>query len=184
MKWFSFLKRVGVDLYYFYFKGARIDAALQWQGRMQGVISTYPRKGAVPSRYIGDQPEYGAEDIERIWEVSDNAILIIKNNSKHYAYNVTFPNHKDIFTRFELPPKLTSIAPDARIEIPVTIIHYNVSPLAEEVRTTPDLPANKQDRYLLIQYENERGTHFLTRFITSFKTIRNEYTFGAAGDSH
>jgi len=55
---------------------------------------------------------YDANDIIRAWEVETKGKLILKNNSKNYAYNLQLLNATEIFDWFEPLPKLSSLAPN------------------------------------------------------------------------
>ena len=87
-------------------------------------------------------------------------------------------NAKEIFDYCDPIPKLTSIAPNEKLELNVSFVQRTEAHSGEETDVLSDIPTDKADHYLLIQYENERGTKFLTKFVTSFTKIQNEYTYG------
>ncbi len=179
MNLFKLTGGYGIKLFFFFAKGARIDAALQKGGRLRTrTMLDYPRPGAeliieegAPGGY------YNAEDILMGWRVETKGNLILKNNSKNYAYNIKLLNAELIFDECQPLKKLTSLAPNETIEIPIKFIqgcHANSGLIADEL---PAIPKEKENMVLNIQYENESGTKFLTKFSVSFTNIYNEYTY-------
>lgn len=173
----SLAKKLGIDLFYYFFKGARLDGALQWAGRSRRPLHEFPRPNATPVESTPSNVVYDYRDILRQWEIKVNGILTLKNNSKNFAYNVILMNAKELFATCENISKLTSIAPNDKLELKVSFVQYMVAHGGNETEVLPDIPPEKENKYLLIQYENERGTHFLTKFALSFTEIRNEYTY-------
>ncbi len=120
---------------------------------------------------------YDANDIIRAWEVETKGKLILKNNSKNYAYNLQLLNATEIFDWFEPLPKLSSLAPNESLEIQIEFIQKLFANHGLEAGKLPDIPKEKENRILKIQYENESGAKFLTKFLISFSAIYNEYTY-------
>jgi len=177
MSLLSLVKKYGIEVFFYFVKGARVDGALQWAGRSRRPLLEYPSPEATPIEIQGNQIVYDAADILRQWEIIVRGTLILKNNSKNYAYNVILLNAKELFHTSGAISKLTSIAPDGKLEISVSFIQYMVARSGMETEVLPDIPADKANRYLLIQYENERGTKFLTKFLLSFTDSYNVYTY-------
>jgi len=177
MSLLSLAKKYGVDLFFYFLKGARIDGALQWAGRSRIPLHEFPRDGAIPLEKNETHTVYDATDIMRQWKITDRGILTLKNNSKNYAYNIIFLNANNLFDTFPFIPKLTSIPPNEKLELEVSFIQYMVAHGGQETEVLPQIPANKENHYLLIQYENERGTRFITKFMLSFEAIENVYTY-------
>ena len=177
MNIFSQAKKLGIDLFYYFFKGARLDGSLQLAGTSRRPLQEFPRPDAIPIESTPSSVVYDHRDIMRQWEIKVNGVLTLKNNSRSFAYNVTLVNAQELFTTCENIPKLTSIAPNDKLELKVSFVQYMVTHGGNEMEILPHIPLDKENRYLLIQYENERGTHFLTKFVLSFTEIRNEYTY-------
>jgi hypothetical protein len=177
MNFFKLMGGYGIKLFFFFAKGARIDAALQKGGRIRArTMADFPKPGAEVTM-INGVPAYNAEDILMGWRVETQGSLILKNNSKNYAYNLKLLNAEAIFDECKPLKKLTSLAPNQTIEIPIKFIQgcYALSGLvADEL---PAIPKEKENMVLNIQYENESGTKFLTKFSVSFAHIYNEYTY-------
>lgn len=172
-----FIKKNSIDLFFYYFTGARVDGALQWAGRSRIPLKEFPRSEAIPIEITGSHIIYDSADILRQWKVTVKGTLTLKNNSKNYAYNVILLNAGDLFDTYDSIPKQTSIAPNGKLEIKVSFIQYLAAHSGQETETLPDIPADKENRYLLIQYENERGTKLLTKFLISFSVSQNIYTY-------
>ena len=170
-------KKIGMDLANYFFKGGRVDAALQWAGRSRIPMGEYPHPNAVPIEEYNGHIVYSQQDIMRHWQVTVKGILILKNNSKTDVYNITILNGKDLFTTCEPIPKLAGLAPNEKMELKVTFTQYMDAHGGQETETLPDIPTAVENHYLIIQYQNERGTKFLTKFALSFKAQHNEYAF-------
>jgi hypothetical protein len=168
----------GIKLFFFFAKGARIDAALQKGGSIRGrTMMDFPKPGAKMIVENGVSIGYNIEDILMGWRVETQGNLILKNNSKNYAYNIKLLNADTIFDECKTLKKLTSLTPNETIEIPIKFIqgcHADSGLIADEL---PAIPKEKENMVLNIQYENESGTKFLTKFSVSFTQIYNEYTY-------
>lgn len=178
MPLYSFLKRILNDFIRFYYKGARVDAALQWAGRTRlNAGEVYVKPGATPVEFDGHRMAYNADDIVRKWIVTTKGILLVKNNSSVPAYNIQFLNGAELFDQFEFRDKLASLGPNESREIRVefTQITYAVSGL--DADKLPKIPPDKENKWLRIKYENERGTKLFTNFLVSFDITTNEYTY-------
>jgi hypothetical protein len=82
---FSLAKKLGIDLFYYFFKGARLDGALQWAGRSRRPLNELLRPDAVPIESTPSNVVYDHRDIMRQWEIKVNGILTLKNNSKEFC---------------------------------------------------------------------------------------------------
>jgi hypothetical protein len=177
----SFLKSIGgygIKLFFFFAKGARIDAALQKGGRLRTrTMVDFPKPGAEMIMENGVAIGYNAEDILMGWRVETQGNLILKNNSKNYAYNLKLVNAEAIFDECKPLKKLTSLAPNETIEIPIKFMQGCYAHSGLEADKLPAIPKEKENKVLNIQYENESGTNFLTKFSVSFNHIYNEYTY-------
>jgi hypothetical protein len=178
MSFLSIFKRISLDLFFYFAKGARIDAALQRgpKGRSPK-DQAYIKPGAEPVYEDGIPIAYNATDVMRLWEIKVGGTLILKNNSKNHAYNLQLLNADEIFDEYEKISKLTSLAPNESLKLYVKFLQHTYANSGVETEKLPDIPIEKQNKYLLIQYENERGTKFLTKFVVSFTEQRNEYTY-------
>ena len=177
MSFFKLLGDYGIKLFFFFAKGARIDAALQKGTRIRTrTMNDFPKPDAEVI-VVNGQTVYNAEDILMGWRIETQGNLILKNNSKNHAYNIILLNAKEIFDEIQPLKKLTSLAPNETIEIPIKFIqgcHADSGLVADKL---PDIPKDKENKILNIQYENESGTKLLTRFFISFTQIYNEYTY-------
>lgn len=179
MSFLSNLKGIGINLFYYFAKGARVSAALQWNGRLRSPTgNAYPRSGALPIVENGIPIAFSADDIIREWRIVVKANLVLKNNSKYHAYNVQILNGTEIFTNYyEQLDKLTSLAPNESIIIKVEFVQVCYKPSGLEADELPAIPEEKENSILQIQYENESGTKLLTKFIVSFSGTHNEFTY-------
>lgn len=174
---FGILKKHFLEIYKHYSKGASIDAAMQKTSRSRSPKAEYYlRPGAEPI-HDGETIAYHAIDIIRRWEIKQKGILILKNNSEVFAYNVELLNADAIFFQIEKLEKLTSIGPNEKIELNFTFVQHHFANSGLDADKVPDIPADKENKYLEIQYKNQSGTKFLTRFVISFSQARNEYWF-------
>ncbi len=147
----STLKKIGIDLFFYFVKGARVAAALSWSGRSRTrTMIDYLKTGANPIIEDGKAIAYNAEDIIRGWEVITKAKLTLKNHSKYHAYNIELLNANEIFTEHKKMNKLTSLAPNESIEIDVTFqqnVHYASG---IEVDKLPSISKEVEFKVLLI----------------------------------
>lgn len=173
----NFLKPL-YRLFIHYAKGARVDAALQKGTRMRlRTMNDYLKAGAEPIIENGKVLGYDSKDVMMEFRVITNGKLILKNNSKYHAYNIELLNPSEIFSEFKHLPKLTSLAPNEKIEIEISFKqsgHFESGLLADKL---PDIPKDVHNKILNIKYENEAGTKLLTKFWISFTEIKNEQTY-------
>jgi hypothetical protein len=175
---FKSLQKFGVNLFFYFLKGARVDAALKWNGRSRSPTGrTYPKPGAVPVMENGLAIAYNADDLIREWRITSKGELVIKNNSRNHAYNLQLLNAEDIFSTYTPLPTLSSLGPNESIELPIEFIQMCYAPSGLDADKVPDIPKEKENFILKIRYENEAGTKFLTKFAVSYSTIYNEYTY-------
>ncbi|MES2004326.1 MAG: hypothetical protein V4450_07380 [Bacteroidota bacterium] len=167
------LKKISVNLFFYFAKGARVDGALQWNGRMRSPRGHYPKPDAKP---LPEGPNvWNRDDMMTVWELLTKAKLILKNNSKNYAYNLSLVNAKEIFSVVPNIPKLTSLAPNEELPIEVEFHQTVHEPTGPEADAHAGIPNVLKNRTLIIQYENEAGTKFFTHSFMDFKIIYNEY---------
>lgn len=69
------------------------------------------------------------------------------------------------------------MAPNESIEIHVEFHQFGYFNSGVEADALPDISNDIANKVLNIQYENESGTKFLTKFWVSFNTIINQYTY-------
>ena len=169
----NIIKKVGIDLFFYFFKGARIDAALKFNGNSRSPKEKVLKAGSKP---IESDNVYDNNDFITKWELKSYGLLILKNNSKNYAYNVELVNAKDIFSTITPIEKLTSIAPNEKIELEVQFIQYVMEQYGHEADSHSGIPNSLHDKTLVIQYENESGTKFFTKSYIDYKKIYNIYT--------
>jgi hypothetical protein len=178
MKLTSFIKTIGVDLFRFFFKGARVDAALTWAGRARlNAGDASIREGAVPVDIGEGRIAYNADDVIRRWIVKTHAKLTLKNNSSYPAYKVTLINANEIFDTIERLPTLLSLAPNEEREFKIEFIQTCFAVSGVDADKLPAIPAEKQNKRLKIQYENEKGTKLYTKFNIAFGEPFNEYFY-------
>lgn len=173
----NFLKPL-YSLFIHYAKGARIDAALQKGGRIRlRTMNDFLKAGAEPIIEDGKILGYDSKDVMMEFRIVSRGKLILKNNSKYHAYNIELLNPAEIFYEFKHLPKLSSLAPNERVEIEISFQqtgHFESGLLADKL---PDIPKDIQNKILNVKYENEAGTKLLTKFWISFSEIKNEQTY-------
>lgn len=178
MNLFKVISNYGIKLFFYFTKGARVDAALQKTGRIRArTLVDFPKLDAELIVEDGVPIGYDADDIIRGWTIETQGNLILKNNSKNYAYNLKLLNAESIFDKHKSLEKLTSLAPNESVEVSIKFIQNFYAHSGLEADKLPDIPKEKENRILDIQYENESGTKFLTKFSVSFLAIYNEYTY-------
>jgi hypothetical protein len=165
-------------LFIHYAKGARVEAALQKGTRMRlRTMNDFLKAGAKPVMEDGKILGYDSKDVMMEFRVVTNGKLLLKNNSKYHAYNLELLNAAEIFHEYKQLPKLTSLAPNEKVEIDISFKqsgHFESGLLADKL---PDIPQDIHNKILNIKYENEAGTKLLTKFWVSFKEIKNEQTY-------
>jgi hypothetical protein len=178
MSLLSTIRNYLFDYLRYRFKSARIAVALQATNRSRVPLGTIGvRDGAEPVEFIKDMPAYDADDMLRYWQVTQRGNLILKNNSSNTAYNIRLVNAEAIFDKIDRLEKLASLAPNTSISIPIEFVQSLVAVTGQEADALPLIPAEKQNIYLLIQYENESGKKMTTKFSVSFGDPVNEYTW-------
>lgn len=175
MSLLSFVKKIGIDIFFYFTVGARIDAAVEWKGSMRMFRGDIIKPDAIP-KYEDGSAFYEQSDITKRWELETMGILVIKNNSKNYAYNLLLTNALSIFSTIAPISKLTSIAPNEKIEIPVTFRQFVIEDNGVLADTHSGIPNYIKNRFLVIQYENEAGVKMLTKSFIDFEKIHNSYT--------
>jgi hypothetical protein len=167
------LKKVSVNLFFYFAKGARVDAALQWNGSSRSPRGHYPKPGATP---LPEGPNvWDRDDMITVWELITKAKLILKNNSKYHAYNLLLINAKELFRFAPNIPKLASLAPNEELSLDVEFqqtVHESTGPEAD---AHAGIPKQMENRTLIIQYENEAGTRLFTHSHIDLETVYNEY---------
>lgn len=96
------IKKIGIDLFFYYFKGARIDGALIWNGRNRlrtKIDHLVPNAKPIIENEI--PIAYDANDILMGFQIITKAQLELKNNSKNFAYNLHLLNAKELFSEFK-----------------------------------------------------------------------------------
>ena len=173
----NFLKPL-YRLFIHYSKGARIDAALQMGSRMRlRTMNDYLKADSQPVIEDGKILGYDSKDVMMEFRIVTNGKLILKNNSKYHAYNIELLNASEIFWEYKQLPKLTSLAPNEKVEIEISFQqsgHFESGLLADKLS---DIPQDVNNKILNIKYENEAGTKLLTKFWVSFTDIKNEQTY-------
>jgi hypothetical protein len=173
----NFLKPL-YRLFIHYAKGARVEAALQKGTRMRlRTMNDYVKAGAKPIMEEGRVLGYDSKDVMMEFRIITDGKLILKNNSRYHAYNIELINPSEIFSEFKSLPKLTSLAPNEKVEIEVSFEqsgHFESGVSADKL---PDIPLDVHNKILHIKYENEAGTKLLTKFWISFTEIKNEQTY-------
>lgn len=161
-----------------YTKGGRVEAALQKGNRLRlRTLNDFLKSNAEPVLEDGKIIGYDSKDVMMEFMIVTNGKLILKNNSKHHAYNIELINAADIFQECKNLLKLTSLAPNEKIEIDISfqqVGHFESGVIADKL---PDVPDKVKNKILNIKYENEAGTKLLTKFWVSFTDIRNEQTY-------
>jgi hypothetical protein len=167
------IKKVGIDLFFYFLKGARIDAALKFNGNSRSPKERFLKPGSKP---IESDNIYDSNDFVTRWELISYGQLILKNNSKNYAYNIELINAKEIFSTISPLEKLTSIAPNEKLELEVKFIQYVMEDYGHQADQHSGIPKSLHDKILVIQYENESGTKFFTKSYIDYQKIYNVYT--------
>jgi hypothetical protein len=178
MKLFSWLKPITINLFRYFTKGAKIDVALVFNGRTRlnaGDVGI--RAGAIPIEFEPGQIAYNANDVIRRWEVLTRYRLKLKNNSTQPAYNIRILNATEIFDRTATIPNLLSLTPNEEREFDVEFHQVLNAISGLEADALPDVPADKEQRVLTIQYQNEARTNMYTKFWVSATNPRSEYAW-------
>lgn len=164
-----------MPLFSYYFKGAKVDAALVYLKKKTIPKGNFVLPGAIS---LPEGPNYfDQKDTITQWEKTAYFKLILKNNSKYFAYNIDIINTNEIFTHWERLKKLTSLAPNESLELEVNITQLFDLQTGVEPSSMPVIPEEKQNKILEIQYTNESGKKLRTRFWISFHKNVNEYSF-------
>lgn len=171
----DFFSNIGVKLFYYFASGAKIAAALELESTSRRPIFNIVKESAKPKIENG-YTFYDSNDLTKQWELKVNGKLILQNNSKNYAYNLTLLNADKIFSSIEPIGKLISIAPNDRLTIPISFIKIVVEETGPEADIHLGIPDNIKNSTLQIQYENEAGTKLLTKSLISFEITQNTYT--------
>lgn len=178
MKVPSIIKKIAGDLFRYFFKGARVDAALTWAGRMRlNEGDAYVSPGAQPMEYEPGKFAYNAQDIVRRWSVTTRCKLKLKNNSSQPAYNLVIVNYRETFDECKAIPKLLSLQPNEEIELDTAFRQIHFAHSGVEADKLPAIPSEKENAILNIEYQNERGTKMRTKFYVSLAQSRNEYFY-------
>ena len=178
MKIVKFLPKIIYKFYLFLIQAARVTAALE-NGRKSRIPLSdrgYVKPGSKPILDDHGNPyAWSAKDLMLCFLVTSKFNLILKNNSKHTAYNVTLENANKIFASFQPLKKLTSLEANESIEIDVKIERIKYVESGVEVDSMPNIPEDLEEKILVIKYENESGTKFTTHFWINDGAPYNEY---------
>jgi hypothetical protein len=172
------LKKFGFNLFLYFAKGARIDAALQFV--ISSRIATgraHPKPGSKPLEQSNDSILFDGRDMMTEMRMTTKASLILKNNSKNYAYNIKLLNAEEVFDSCERIPKLSSLSPNESLTLKVEFVQIVYVYFGMETDNFPYIPTEKENKILKIQYENEAGTKFITKFWVSLTNTYNEHTY-------
>jgi hypothetical protein len=176
MKIIGLIKKVTMEVFRYFTEGARIVAAVEWNGSSRRPLENIIKNGAKPRSEDGLM-FYLESDITKRWELITFGMLIIKNNSRNYAYNLKLINSSEIFTTIATINKLLSIAPNEKIEIPVTFHQFVIEENGILADEHAGIPKYIKNRYLDIQYENEAGVKLLTKSCIDFDKTYNIYKY-------
>ena len=160
----------------YFTKSARIEATLQWKNNTRRPLEDILKPGAVPKfdngKYYLDQSL-----VTKRWKLVSNAKLIIKNNSQYYAYNLILENSSELFTTIDPIEKLTSIAPNDKIELHVTFEQFVIEENGLLANSHAGIPKHLKNRFLIIKYVNESGLKLLTKSFMDFSQTYNVLTY-------
>ncbi|KAA9034446.1 hypothetical protein FW778_22460 [Ginsengibacter hankyongi] len=169
-----FIKNNFFDLFLYYFKGAKVVAALHYIKRSRHSTGSYVRPGAM---HLPEGENYfDAKDMINIWEIKGFFGLTLKNNSKYFAYNLQILN-PEVFTYCAKLKPLTSLAPNESITLDVNIIQSYHSVSGVDADAQPIIPISLKNSILQIQYTNEAGTRLKTLFFIDNEKITNQHYF-------
>jgi len=170
------IPRILVDFLLSYTKSARIDAALISNGSRSRPVNDFVKPGAKPREENGNK-YWDSEDLLRRWQITTNFHLKISNNSLNPAYNLELTNPHDIFDNYEQPPRLTILKPGESLNLSVQFDQFVIAEKGVGAGNTPDIPLSKENKYIVIEYENEKGRKFQTHSLISLKRVYNVYRF-------
>lgn len=174
----SWIKPLSVNLFRYFTKGAKIGAALVFNGRSRmplGNVGLIP--DATPIEYQPGKFAYDANHILRHWRVNTKFKLRLKNNSTQPAYNIVILNGQEIFDSIGNIPQLLSLLPNEQVEFDVEFNQELDAVSGVEADKLPDVPSNKEYKILKIRYQNEAGTRMYTNFRVSFNNPQVEFTW-------
>ncbi|MDE3183215.1 MAG: hypothetical protein KGM16_07345 [Bacteroidota bacterium] len=170
----KFIKNNFFDLFLYYFKGAKVVAALHYIKRSRHSTGSYVRPGA---KHLPEGENYfDSTDMINVWEIKGFFTLTLKNNSKYFAYNLRLLN-PEIFTYCEKLKPLTSLAPNESISLIVNIVQIHHSVSGVDAGAQPIIPVNLKNSILQIEYTNEAGTKLKTLFSIDTDKITNQHYF-------
>jgi len=167
--------KMGIKLFYYFTDGAKIAAAVEWNGSKRMPREKIIKEGAT-RKFEGGKAFFEESDITTRWELESFGTLILKNNSKNFAYNIVLTNASSIFSTINPIGKLASLGPNDKIEIPISFRQFVIEDNGILADSHAGIPKSIQDRYLVIQYENEAGIKMLTKSYIDFEKIDNIYT--------
>jgi hypothetical protein len=167
-----------LDFFRFRLQGAKIAVALEKGGRIRlRMPGGYIREGAQPIIENGVPIAWSVNDFVMHFQIVTNMKLILKNNSKFFAYNIEMLNADKIFAEFKPLNKLTSLAPNESIEIEVKFIQHKYALSGLEADELPNIPEDLQNNILVLQYANEANKKLFTKFWVSEDKTYNEFSF-------
>jgi hypothetical protein len=165
-----------LELYRYFLKGARVDAALINLTKTRLNKGNVIPPGATPrtDNKIGSYWE--RDDLDIMWNITTDGILLLKNNSTKPAYDIKLINAGECFSAYKKPQQLLSLDGGKSVEISISfeqMIIAHTGPDADALLSI--IPAAKERFPLKISYKNEGGHIFYTIFYVSTTNPQNEY---------
>jgi hypothetical protein len=164
---FIAMGKFGYNLYSFLFKGPKVSAALDWihgEQKNLGASHLNPKDGEA----------IHFTDAIFVFEFKSHYELVLKNTSRHTAYNIQLLNKREIFSSCEEPEKLASLLPNESLRLKCWFIH-RADLKGSETADRHHIPPHLQGRKLFIVYQNEAQKDFFTQFNVDDKKTENVY---------
>lgn len=159
--------KFGFNLYSFFFKGPKVNAALDWIHGGQtnlGASQLNPKEGT---------PIHFTEAIY-VFEFKVHYELVLKNTSRYTANNIKLLNENEIFSSCEKPEKLASLLPNESLKLKCWFIHQ-AHLRGSETNNRHHVPPQIEGKKLIITYQNEAQKDFFTEFTVDDKNVVNKY---------
>lgn len=160
------LGKAGYKVGAYFFKGPKIDAALEYQSCEKECISVSPF-----NTVTGSNP---ANKVLNRYRFTGNYILVLKNNSRNQAYYISMLNASEIFSSFDHIHQLEHLESGQKLELKISFSY--IADMTEPASNqAPSIPWESLNKNLVIAYQNEAGNKFYTLFKVSDREICNTY---------
>lgn len=166
---FTGMGKIGYNIYSYFYKGAKIDAALNFSGSHQR-----PHPGVSPKNRQDEATFF--RDAIHVFDFKSDYELVLQNASGNPAYNVRLINADEIFSGHDGLMKNMILAPTASVTINCWFTSNNVHIRGSEADKYHGIPSERKNRGLIIAYDNEARVTFYTKFKIDDRNTINEYS--------